>query len=293
MTELGRILDPVADRLAIAAGLLTFAISGIFPFWAALLILVRDVAVLLGGRRSSGDGEDPGRGRVDREARHVLADGGDHLDRLGERGRPLGDVLLVGGWLGYAVGIVEYYLAAGLYAIDVRDALADARGVTTRIVYGRAVADPSRRREEAKWSSRKTCGIREEHEWARSRTAASGWASPISRRMRWATWSTWTSPRPGRRSRPARRSARSSPRSPSRTSSPRLRNDRRAQRSAGGKPELVNEHPYGDGWLIAIEPSDPAELDGLLDAAAYRSTSRAPERAHPSTLDRCFSRGRG
>jgi len=35
------------------------------------------------------------------------------------------------------------------------------------------------------------------------------------------------------------------------------------------KPELVNEHPYGDGWLIAIDPSDPAELEGLLDAAAY------------------------
>src|SRR5688572_4318680 len=49
VSELGRILDPVADRLAIGAGLLTFAISGIFPFWAALLILVRDVAVLLGG----------------------------------------------------------------------------------------------------------------------------------------------------------------------------------------------------------------------------------------------------
>ena len=49
VSELGRILDPVADRLAIAAGLLTFAIVGIFPFWAALLILVRDVALLLGG----------------------------------------------------------------------------------------------------------------------------------------------------------------------------------------------------------------------------------------------------
>src|SRR5688500_2573267 len=49
VTELGRILDPVADRLAIAAGLVTFAISGVFPFWAALLILVRDVAVLLVG----------------------------------------------------------------------------------------------------------------------------------------------------------------------------------------------------------------------------------------------------
>lgn len=35
-------------------------------------------------------------------------------------------------------------------------------------------------------------------------------------------------------------------------------------------PELVNESPYGKGWLVKIEPSDPAQLDGLLDAAAYR-----------------------
>jgi len=34
-------------------------------------------------------------------------------------------------------------------------------------------------------------------------------------------------------------------------------------------PELVNEHPYEDGWLITIRPSDQAELEGLLDAAKY------------------------
>jgi glycine cleavage system H protein len=35
-------------------------------------------------------------------------------------------------------------------------------------------------------------------------------------------------------------------------------------------PELVNEHPYGDGWLVAIDPSDPADIEALLDAAAYQ-----------------------
>lgn len=34
-------------------------------------------------------------------------------------------------------------------------------------------------------------------------------------------------------------------------------------------PEGINEDPYGDGWMIAIEPSDPKELDALLDAKAY------------------------
>jgi glycine cleavage system H protein len=36
-------------------------------------------------------------------------------------------------------------------------------------------------------------------------------------------------------------------------------------------PELVNEAPYGDGWMIVIDPSDPSEAEGLLDAASYRS----------------------
>ena len=35
-------------------------------------------------------------------------------------------------------------------------------------------------------------------------------------------------------------------------------------------PERLNEDPYGDGWLCVLEPTDPAELDGLLDAEGYR-----------------------
>lgn len=36
-------------------------------------------------------------------------------------------------------------------------------------------------------------------------------------------------------------------------------------------PQRVNEDPYGAGWLCVIEPADPSELDGLLDAAGYRA----------------------
>ena len=36
-------------------------------------------------------------------------------------------------------------------------------------------------------------------------------------------------------------------------------------------PELVNEDPYGDGWMILIEPGDPTEVDSLLDADGYRA----------------------
>ena len=37
-------------------------------------------------------------------------------------------------------------------------------------------------------------------------------------------------------------------------------------------PELVNDDPYGGGWLFELVPSDPAALDGLIDAAAYQAT---------------------
>jgi glycine cleavage system H protein len=35
-------------------------------------------------------------------------------------------------------------------------------------------------------------------------------------------------------------------------------------------PALVNADPYGDGWLIRVRLADPAELDGLMDADAYK-----------------------
>jgi glycine cleavage system H protein len=42
-------------------------------------------------------------------------------------------------------------------------------------------------------------------------------------------------------------------------------------------PQLVNEDPYGEGWMITIEPSDRGQLDGLLDASAYRTFSQSDE----------------
>lgn len=37
------------------------------------------------------------------------------------------------------------------------------------------------------------------------------------------------------------------------------------------QPELVNNDPYGEGWMIKIQVSNPAELDTLLDANAYKA----------------------
>ena len=37
-----------------------------------------------------------------------------------------------------------------------------------------------------------------------------------------------------------------------------------------GNPEAVNKDPYGEGWMIKVRVSDPAELDQLMDAEAYQ-----------------------
>lgn len=36
-------------------------------------------------------------------------------------------------------------------------------------------------------------------------------------------------------------------------------------------PELVNQDPYGEGWMIRLSPSDPAEFDDLMDADDYEA----------------------
>lgn len=37
------------------------------------------------------------------------------------------------------------------------------------------------------------------------------------------------------------------------------------------RPEALNEDPYGEGWLFAVDLADPAELSSLMDAAGYEA----------------------
>jgi len=38
------------------------------------------------------------------------------------------------------------------------------------------------------------------------------------------------------------------------------------------RPEIVNEDPYGEGWLIRVKLSDPAEAESLMSASDYQAT---------------------
>ena len=123
VSELGMVLDPTADRLAMAAALVALVVRGAFPLWAALLILVRDGLVLLAGlvllltRRV----------RIDVRLIGKLATFGLMtaivLIAWGALGYAFAAAALALGWIAYVVAIVEYCVATVLYAGDLRRAL--------------------------------------------------------------------------------------------------------------------------------------------------------------------------
>jgi len=39
-------------------------------------------------------------------------------------------------------------------------------------------------------------------------------------------------------------------------------------------PELINQDPFGDAWIIKVRMSNPGELDGLMDADSYKNQER-------------------
>lgn len=43
----------------------------------------------------------------------------------------------------------------------------------------------------------------------------------------------------------------------------------------GGSPDLINKDAYGEGWIIKVELQNPAELNELMDAAAYKAFTGA------------------
>jgi cardiolipin synthase len=123
VSELGKVLDPIADRLAIAAGLIALVIRGAFPLWAAALILARDLAVLAGGALLASRSL-----RIDVRWIGKVATFGLMIAvpaiAWGTLGLWLAPAALAIGWPIYVIALVEYYIAAGAYALDLRRALA-------------------------------------------------------------------------------------------------------------------------------------------------------------------------
>jgi glycine cleavage system H protein len=43
----------------------------------------------------------------------------------------------------------------------------------------------------------------------------------------------------------------------------------------GGQPELINQDPYGAGWIMRVRPTDKAQFSAMLDASAYEAALAA------------------
>lgn len=125
VSELGKVLDPVADRAAIAAGLVALVVRGAFPLWAAVLILARDVAVLIAGAVLASKGLRIDVRWIGKVATFALMIAIPAVS-WGSLGLWPAAAALAVGWPVYVLGIVEYYIAAGVYAVDLRRALPTA-----------------------------------------------------------------------------------------------------------------------------------------------------------------------
>jgi cardiolipin synthase len=123
VSNLGKVLDPLADRLALGAGLITLVVAGAFPLWAALLVLVRDGVILIAGvvlllrYRLRLDVR-----WIGKTATLALM-AGIPLAAWAGFDLPASGLAAAAGWSLFAIGIVLYYAATAWYALDVRDAL--------------------------------------------------------------------------------------------------------------------------------------------------------------------------
>ena len=120
VSEFGKLLDPLADRLALAAALITFVARDVVPLWVALSVLVRDALILLAAAVLLGKGTRIEVRRIGKIATFALM-WGLPLIAWGNFGLAFPHLARICGWSFYLIGLLEYWIAGVLYAIDLRE----------------------------------------------------------------------------------------------------------------------------------------------------------------------------
>jgi cardiolipin synthase len=127
VSNVGKVLDPVADRLALGAALIALVARDAFPLWAALLVIVRDGLVLLAGAVLLAGLKVRLEVRwIGKVATFALMCGIPAV-AWGEFGLPLQSLARAVGWTAFWMGIVLYYAAGVVYAFDLARAMRLAR----------------------------------------------------------------------------------------------------------------------------------------------------------------------
>jgi cardiolipin synthase (CMP-forming) len=127
VSNVGKVLDPVADRLALLAALAAMLARGVFPLWASLLVIVRDGALLAVGAVLLVTW----RARIDvrwigKVATFALMCG-IPLIAWGNFWLVLHEPARILGWVCFWIGITLYYVATAIYAVDLWRAVRSAR----------------------------------------------------------------------------------------------------------------------------------------------------------------------
>lgn len=122
VSEIGKFLDPLADRLAIAAALIGGMIAAVIPLWLGVALIVREAGVAVGalvlGVRLREKLDVRYMGKL---ATFILY--GAIPSFYLAAGEVAGDLFLYLGWFFGVIGLVLYYWVAVLYGIDIRDRL--------------------------------------------------------------------------------------------------------------------------------------------------------------------------